>query len=122
MTASNANNLSFTLYNRSILLVVPRQPFYDWSDALTPDFPKTTMDEAQDHNSYLLKDGVHIDEPEEELKDYWARIFINELHSYTDGPTTYPELSWELFVEWFDLHLSNFAHDLIDAPVYHQYF
>lgn len=114
--------LNHPVINRSVLLVVPNQPFYDWSDALTPNFPTTDLNQVREYNSYLVKDGILVDELEEELQDYWERIFINELFTYSDDHSRYPELSWQLFVEWFDCYISNFANDLTDVPLYHQFF
>ena len=65
--------------NRSVLLIIPKQPFYDWSNALTPDVSPVQPADVSDHNTYLLEDELFLDDPKSELKPYWKKIFIHEL-------------------------------------------
>lgn len=108
--------------NRSILLVVPKQPFYDWSNALTPDLPKSGPDNVNEHNSYLLEEELFLDDPKDELKTYWKKIFLNELFGQWTDEDDYPELSWELFTQWFDFYRSSIVTDLSDEPLYTEHY
>lgn len=112
--------IAYPTINRSALLVVPKQPFYDWSNALTPDMPKQTPENTTEHNSYLLEDELFLDDPKGELKNYWKAIFLNELFSQWTDETAYPKLSWKLFTEWFDFYRSSIVTDLVDEPLYLQ--
>ena len=61
--------------NRRLILVVPRQAFYDWSNALFPDMEHEQVSEERDCNSYLLEDEILLDDPEKEFMKYWKTIF-----------------------------------------------
>ena len=112
--------LNHPTINRSLLLVVPKQPFYDWSNALFPDLPENPATGVRDHNSYLLEDEIFLDDPRKELKKYWKPIFINKLFGQCTDESTYPELSWKLFTKWFDFYQSSIITDLSDEPLYTQ--
>ena len=104
--------------NRSVLLVIPKQPFYDWSNALTPDLSPVQPSDVSDHNTYLLEDELFLDDPKKELKSYWKQIFIQELFGQWTDERDYPSLSWELFTQWFDCYRSSLVTDLTDQPLY----
>ncbi|PRX54664.1 hypothetical protein CLV81_3066 [Flagellimonas meridianipacifica] len=104
--------------NRSALLVVPKQPFYDWSNALTPDLTPVSIENISDYNTYLLEDELFLDNPKKELNKYWKTIFISELFGQWTNEEDYPDLSWELFTHWFDFYKSSIISDLTDAPLY----
>jgi hypothetical protein len=104
--------------NRSVLLVIPKQPFYDWSNALFPDLPETNPKDVDEYNSYLLEDELFIDNPKKELKKYWKNIFINELFGQCTDESTFPALSWKLFNQWFDFYRSAVVSDLTKDPLY----
>lgn len=106
--------------NRSVLLVVPKQPFYDWSNALTPDLPEINADHIDEYNSYLLKDELFLNDPKTELKTYWKNIFLNELFGHCIDETYYPKVSWKLFTEWFSFYRSSVVTDLTNKPLYTQ--
>ncbi len=103
--------------NRSVLLIVPKQPFYDWSNALTPDLAPTNATDVEEHNSYLLEDELFLDDPKKELRRYWKTIFINELFGQWTDESAYPKLNWKLFTEWFDFYRSSIVTDLVDEPL-----
>lgn len=106
------------MLNRSVLLVIPKQPFYDWSNALFPDMEPTLLSDVDEYNSYLLEDELFIDNPKKELKKYWKKIFVNELYGQCLDENTFPNLSWKLFVEWFDFHRSSVVSDLVKDPLF----
>ncbi len=104
--------------NRSVLLVIPKQPFYDWSNALFPDIPETNVGDEYEHNSYLLEEELFLDDPKSELKKYWKNIFINELFGQCTDQSTFPTLSWKLFTQWFSFYRSSIVTDLTNEPLY----
>lgn len=103
--------------NRSLILIVPKQPFYDWSNALFPDLEQERASEERDYNSYLLEDELFLDDPKKELAKYWKPIFLNELFGHCTDENTYPKLSWKLFTEWFDFYKSSIVSDLSEQPI-----
>lgn len=103
--------------NRALVLVIPKQPFYDWDKAV---FPGTTPIEEQleEYNSYLLEDSMLPFEPENALKNDWQWIFENELFGICTDETKWPQKrTWALFTAWFDLKFSTIITDLVDKPI-----
>lgn len=91
--------MHYPTINRSVLLVKPKQPFYNWSNALSPGLPKTNANDLNEYNSYLLEDELFLDDPKTELKTYWIFVFLNELIGQWTDENDYPKLSWKLFIE-----------------------
>lgn len=113
----------YCVLNRSVLLVVPKQPFYEWKNALPSKYRKAYLDKTRRYNSYLVGDSIPEKELEAELKPYWSRIFLTELQIRTHPETIFPEMSWELFVKWFDVRFSDYVYDLReDDPLDHRYY
>ena len=104
------------MINRSLVIIKPRQPFYDWSNNLTPDF-KIEMAEVDDHNAYLLEDELFLNDLKKELAPYWESIFEQELYGHWTDESKWPELTWERFLEWFEVVKSSIVIDLVDGPV-----
>lgn len=114
--------IDYPTINRNLLLVVPKQPFYDWSNKLFSDLAPTQASDVQEHNSYLLEEELFLDDPEKELKNYWKSIFINELFGQCTDESTFPKLSWKLFTEWFNFYRSSVIMDLSEDPLYTQHY
>ena len=110
----------YSTINRSVLLVVPKQPFYDWSNKIFTDLPETNKKDVDEYNSYLLEEELFLDDPKKELKKYWKNIFINELFGQCTDEDCFPNLSWKLFTQWFDFYRSSVVTDLADQPLYTQ--
>lgn len=113
---------SYPTINRNLLLVIPKQPFYDWSNSLFPDLPPTNASQIREHNSYLLEDELFLDDSKSELKNYWKPIFLNELYGQCTDASTFPKISWQLFTQWFDFYKSSIITDLTDAPLYTEHY
>jgi len=106
------------MINRSVVLVVGKKPYYDWSNAIFPDSEPTTMESINEHNSYLIEDDMLFDNPKVALKKYWKTMFENELFDMSTDPEDWPELSWSLFTKWFDVHFSSLVRDLSDDELH----
>lgn len=102
--------------NRVSMLLVPRQPWIDWAASLDRDDPPPAA--GTPGNTYLLP---AYDE-EEDLKEFihgnHGIFFEEELAAWTDDESVWPaDRSWEMFTEWFDLHISALVYDLGDEPL-----
>ena len=105
------------MVNRAVVLVIPKQPFYDWDKTV---FPDTALMEVNrdEYNSYLIKDSILPFEPQKALKNDWQWIFENELFGICTDESTWPEKrTWKLFNEWFELKFSTVILDLVDQPI-----
>lgn len=104
--------------NRSVVMVIPKQAYYNWANTVFPDDPIKT-DSFNEHNAYLLNDELLFDEPKKALKNYWEFIFENELFGICTDDSTWPQkLTWQLFTEWFTCHFSSVVLDLENKPLY----
>ena len=99
---------------RSAVAIKPKQPFLDWTNALTPDFPQT---EAQG-TVYLVKMMDDNEAVEKWLKKNYKKIFENELNGQSTGEEDWPtKRDWKLFNEWFDYSVHPFVVDILEGPV-----
>ncbi|MDD2983533.1 MAG: hypothetical protein PHQ74_09095 [Crocinitomicaceae bacterium] len=100
--------------NRGLVIIIPKQPFYDWENAVfpEPDFLASAAT-AQEHNSYLLNEDHFYDDPKKVLQKYWRFIFEDQLFGICINETDWPQkLTWKLFTEWFDFYFSSMVIDL----------
>lgn len=108
-----------TIINRGLVIIIPKQPFYDWANQVFPEddlimSPETTVE----HNSYLLKGEMLFDDAKKALKNYWEFIFEDQLFGICTDDTAWPEkLTWKLFTEWFSFHFSSLVIDLENGGI-----
>jgi len=97
--------------NRSVLVIIPKKPFYDWGNSLTPNVkPIEKYDECE---SYLLDHGWNSDQAKGFLKVNFDQFFQNQLFgTWTDESGWPKERTWEMFQEWFDWHFSSMVWDI----------
>jgi len=96
--------------NRSVLIIVPKKPFYDWGNRLTPEHQVDKYDECE---SYLLDNDWNSDEAEEFLKINYDQFFQDQLHgAWTNEPDWPQNRNWKMFQEWFDWHYSSMVWDI----------
>ena len=105
--------------NRSVFIVVPREPFWQWLSNLPhSDLGDLTLAELQqDANSYLVPACQNIDEVWDEIEARTETIFAAELADWCDDESYWPDLTAELFNEWFNVQLSSIVTDLADEPI-----
>lgn len=105
------------MINRSVVMVIPKKPFYKWEKNVFPDLG-SIEGQLHEYNSYLLKDSILPSEHQKVLRNDWDWIFENELNDICTDENTWPqERDWETFTEWFDLKFSTVVMDLVDEPV-----
>ena len=105
--------------NRSVFIVVPREPFWQWLSNLPhSDLGDLTLAELQqDANSYLVPACQNIDEVWDEIEARTETIFAAELADWCDDESYWPGLTAELFNEWFNVQISSIVTDLADEPI-----
>jgi len=97
--------------NRALLIVTPKQPFYDWVDEVFAGREVDVMDECW---SGLIDQDWEIKELERFLKANYAMIFEDLLAGMCSFPEFWPEhRSWILFNQWFDWHYSSMVWDFL---------
>ncbi|WP_037586607.1 hypothetical protein [Stenoxybacter acetivorans] len=110
--------------NRSLFALVPLEPFWEWLQSLSDvDLSDITLfDLQQDVNSYLLP-------PCEDANDVWTQIdalcetvFAQELADWCEDESLWPDLTPEVFQEWFDIQISTVVTDLAPQELFRESF
>jgi len=106
----------FEPINRNAFLVRPKQPFFDWLNAVYSDETPTT--EKHECNIYLIHEMESNQAIAMWLKTNFEDIFDNELNDWcTDEDTWPPNRGSKMFSEWFDVEFHSMLLDLEDDPV-----
>lgn len=111
------------LLNRSAFVVLPKQPFVDWTNGLNLDetefHQNLSLEEQRQEGTVYLVDEVESEEDfTKHLVDNWKKIFENELSAWDEMGDDWPNaLSYETFQEWFDLYPQVMALDLSQQPL-----
>ena len=105
--------------NRSVLVLVPQAPFWNWLSHLSDiDLDGLELEDLQaDSNAYLIDP---VDEEEEAWEMISAKvdtIFSAELADWCEDSSLWPDLHPDIFFEWFDVRLSSILTDLSHAPL-----
>ncbi|WP_415895843.1 hypothetical protein ACMXYW_10635 [Neptuniibacter sp. QD48_55] len=111
------------LLNRSAFVVLPRQPFADWTNSLDVDADGLhqclTLDEQRREGTVYLVDEVSTEEDfSKALEAHWQSIFESELSAWDELGDHWPrEISFANFQEWFDVYPQIMALDLAKQPL-----
>lgn len=103
--------------NRSLVVIKPRQPFFDWLKG-TPDWDlDLTLETLRvDCTALLIPE---FDEPEGAVgyvDDMFEQIFEMELASWSEDTATWPQpRTLKMFWEWFDVELHSMVIDTADG-------
>ncbi|MFC2506172.1 MAG: VacJ [Kingella sp. (in: b-proteobacteria)] len=110
--------------NRSVIIVIPQEPFWNWLNQL-PNSDLSELDLANlqdDANSYLIPACENADEVWEEVEARVEEIFAAELADWCDDEREWPQLHPDIFREWFDVVLSSIVTDLSSEPLQREAF
>lgn len=94
------------IVNRGFIRVKGKQPYMEWVSAQDDEF---LLDENAEANIYLIEEDFFEIEPLIEAN--FKRIFKNELKSVSEDTETYPEITLEQFLDWFDVEVGNAVFD-----------
>jgi hypothetical protein len=102
--------------NRSLAIIKPRQPFYDWlKDMPDWDFDLSLETLRVDCTALLLPE---FEEPEGAvgyIDEIFERVFEMELASWYEDERVWPQKrSLKMFWEWFDVELHSMVIDATD--------
>jgi hypothetical protein len=105
--------------NRGSIIVVPKQPFYDWANSLDPEH-KMSPDDNAENCCYLIRDDHESDDIEKVVRKYYKEIFENELFGMWTDESAWPQnRTFKLFKEWFSFYSGSLTFDLLDKPILH---
>ena len=105
--------------NRSVFLLIPLDPFWNWLKSLPGNhLDGLTLEDIQaDANSYLVRPCETADEVWDEIEARFEDIFAAELADWCEDESEWPDLDADIFNEWFDIQLSTVITDLEHEPI-----
>lgn len=109
-----------SLINRSVVIVVAKQPFIDWVNATLSD--NVTLEEANTGSpAFLIEDFESDEDLHQAVYDEWAVYFETWLESWVPDANQWPKhRTLDMFKEWFDIALHPMVFDRLDEPVTHE--
>ena len=104
--------------NRGVILIVPKQPFYDWANHLTPD-DTVNAEDFDEYSSYLITDD--FTSSDKVVEKYYKQIFEEQLLGMWTDEKDWPQRrSFRLFKEWFTYYVSSMVIDLEKGKIIHE--
>ena len=105
--------------NRAALIVRPKQPYVDWANSMDDGGPKADLRHLrEDLSIYLVEEIDSLEDLALLIDGYWEWIFHEQLTGWmTDSELWPPELTREMFLEWFDCELSTMIWDMLKTRI-----
>jgi hypothetical protein len=108
--------------SRSMVMLLPEQPFLDWIQAVDPDpVPTLTLTDVRDDASVFLLPAEVADTAENALRwveKRWRPFFEFMLGEWFDDSVWPEELSLAMFRDWFTVRFHSMVWDMApDAPL-----
>ena len=100
--------------NRSVLVVLPRQPFLEWLHRADPTSDELTLEDLRrDPSVYLLPARGMEGDREKSLKKFCKTIFEEQLDEWYRAKELWPrDRSIKAFKEWFEYRFHSMPIDL----------
>ncbi|WP_067864175.1 hypothetical protein [Neptuniibacter marinus] len=111
------------LLNRSAFVVLPREPFANWTNSLDVDADGlhqclSLEEQRREGTVYLIAEVSSEADFSKALEAQWLQIFQNELSAWDELGDYWPhELTYESFKQWFDVYPQIMAIDLSSLPL-----
>src|SRR4051794_40714738 len=106
--------------NRSLIIVKPKQPFFEWARARFDDESQDlTLEElVKDSTAYLIPEIWHDSDEQEFIETYYDILFEEQLEEWSLDQTLWPQnRDLNLFLEWFVVEFHSLVIDLYDEPL-----
>ena len=106
------------LVNRFAIIITPKQAFFDWINAIFPEFPEVDYSSTKHDISkiYLIKERDGNFDVEKIVRKYFREICVNEIFEWCNDDDVVPKrLTWKLFEDLFDFSLQSMIIDLSDS-------
>lgn len=100
------------IVNRGYIIIKANQPFFDWANQFEDDMYFSEEDDLEP-TVYLIEDEFMEVEPV--IQQNFKKIFINELSMITDDESEFPQLTEELFYEWFEITAGTTVIDTLSS-------
>lgn len=110
-----------SLLDRSAVVVIRKLPFFEWVRDGDPknqrSIEEISIAESIDPTVYLVPAYWNEDDQDQIVRHFFDLIFESELEVFYPNRDVWPEITWENFVEWFDVQFLAPVIDLVDAPL-----
>lgn len=106
--------------SRGFISVIPKQPYYDWANAVFKDDAPMGPDQHE-ATAYAISDDFVVKNLAEVVKDHYELIFEMELWGVCTDAVEWPDKrNWKMFNEWFSYHVGSMVWDLAaELPLEH---
>jgi hypothetical protein len=112
--------IEITTINRGFITILPKQPYYDWANAVfKDDTPMRAAD--KEATAYAISDDFGVRDLADVVKRHYALIFEEELFGVCTDPDQWPaQRTWKMFDAWFSYHVGSIMWDLSpELPLEH---
>lgn len=111
--------------NRTMVTLVPEQPFLEWIKAVDPEpVPALTLEQVREDQSVFLLPNEIANSHENAIhwvEKRWQAFFEFMLGEWFDDSLWPPELTLAMFREWFSIRFHSMVFDMAaDEPVSHE--
>ncbi|MBO7081323.1 MAG: VacJ [Neisseriaceae bacterium] len=105
--------------NRSVIVVIPQEPFWNWLQTLPDsDLEDLSLEDLQeDANAYFIHPVEDMDQAWDEIMQHLESIFSAELADWCEDTQYWPDLHPDIFSEWFAIELCTMATDLVSGDI-----
>lgn len=111
--------------NRTMVTLVPEQPFLDWIKAVDPEpVPALTLDQVREDQSVFLLPADIANSQENAVRwveKRWQSFFEFMLGEWFDDSLWPDDLTLAMFREWFSIRFHSMVFDMAaEEPVAHE--
>ena len=104
------------LIDRTAAIVKAKKPFLDWINST--DGPNLTLKSVnQESHVYLLPEHDTKQEQELIIQDLYKEIFELELAGFSKDKKQWPKISYQKFLDWFEIEIHSMVFDSYDDEI-----
>ena len=105
--------------NRSVAVIKPGEPFWEWLNGLPDTEIIFTFAELQTDCTVLLIREYDInDQAHKFIRRIYKEIFERELETYCSDSTYWPSIrGYKTFLQWFDIELHSEVLDTVNEDI-----
>ena len=106
-----------SMLNRSAIVLVPKQPYIEWTKAVFADDTAFDPSERDALPVFLGPEVVDSSEIDAFVDKHFAWLFEHWLESWCTDDALWPKRrTRKMFYEWFDIRIHSWVEEMVDAP------
>lgn len=105
--------------NRSIAILVHKQPFLDWLSTADPNSLSMTLEDLrEDNDTFLIPQFDDLRDSVKWVEKRWSALFESLLLDWITDEAMWPQnRTLKIFREWFGIEVHSMVWDLINEPL-----